>query len=73
MSKKREKEEQTLEEKLKMAIVPKEEEPYKVPDNWVWTRLGELVYILNGDRGKNYPSKDKLFDKGEIPFIVQSI
>ena len=69
MSKKKGKEEQTLDEKLKIAIIPKEEEPYKVPDNWVWTRLGKLVNVLNGDRGKNYPSKDKLFDKGEIPFI----
>ncbi|MCF2612538.1 MULTISPECIES: restriction endonuclease subunit S [Fusobacterium] len=43
MPKKKGKEEQTLDEKLKMAIVPKEEEPYKVPDNWVWTRLGNIA------------------------------
>ena len=48
MSKKREKEEQTLDEKLKMAIVPKEEEPYKVPDNWVWTRLGNIIEQIRG-------------------------
>ena len=58
MSKKREKEEQTLEEKLKMAIIPKEEEPYKVPDNWVWTRLGEVFNIERG--GSPRPIKDFL-------------
>lgn len=50
-------------------LVGAEEEPYKLPNNWVWTRLGDITEILNGDRGKNYPSKDKLLENGEIPFI----
>ena len=50
-------------------LVGAEEEPYKLPNNWVWTRLGDITDILNGDRGKNYPSKDKLLENGEIPFI----
>ncbi|MDM8560967.1 restriction endonuclease subunit S [Candidatus Parabeggiatoa sp. HSG14] len=45
-----------------------EEMPYEVPEGWVWTRLGEILQFINGDRGKNYPSKDKLSTKG-IPFI----
>lgn len=65
MSKKREKEEQTLDEKLKMAIVPKEEEPYKVPDNWVWTRLGN---IANFSSGNGFPEKYQGFLDKEIPF-----
>ena len=64
MSKKREKEEQTLDEKLKMAIVPKEEEPYKVPDNWVWTRLGEISKFKNG-----YAFKSTEFVNEGIPLI----
>ena len=60
------------EERLAKAIIPKEEEPYKLPDNWVWIRLGEVANILNGDRGKNYPAKNKLSEKGEIPFISAS-
>ena len=48
MSKKKGKEEQTLDEKLKIAIIPKEEEPYRVPDNWVWTRLGTVIKLKNG-------------------------
>lgn len=38
----------TLEEKLQNALVPKEEQPYQIPDNWVWTRLGEVVVIYRG-------------------------
>lgn len=51
------------EERLIKAVIPKEEEPYKLPDNWVWTRLenisekiskgttprgGENVYVKDG-------------------------
>ena len=31
-------------------------------------KLGEISKFINGDRGKNYPSKDKLSKTG-IPFI----
>lgn len=37
----------TLEEKLKNALVPEEEQPYPIPDNWVWTRLGEIAEIIS--------------------------
>ena len=63
MSKKREKEEQTLDEKIKMAIVPKEEEPYKVPDNWVWTNWGEIADITSSRR-----VLQKDWQKEGIPF-----
>ena len=58
----------TIEERLQQALVPAEEQPYEVPENWVWVRLGEVVDILNGDRGKNYPAKSTLSKEG-IPFI----
>lgn len=64
MSKKREKEEQTLEEKLKMAIVPKEEEPYKVPDNWVWTRLKNIT-----DKITDGAHKTPTYTDSGVPFI----
>ena len=63
MSKKREKEEQTLDEKLKIAIVQKEEEPYKVPDNWVWTNWGEIADITSSRR-----VLQKDWQKEGIPF-----
>lgn len=58
----------TIEERLQQALVPADEQPYEVPENWVWVRLGEIVDILNGDRGKNYPAKSTLSKEG-IPFI----
>ena len=33
----------TPEEKLMQALVPVEEQPYKVPENWCWSRLGSIV------------------------------
>ena len=43
----------SLEEKLKKALVPVEEQPYKIPNNWVWTRLGEIVVLDNGENIEN--------------------
>jgi len=33
--------------------------PYEIPKGWTWTFLSELASFENGDRGKNYPSRDK--------------
>ena len=38
----------TLEEKLAQALVPESEQPYKVPKNWCWVRLGVLGYTNIG-------------------------
>lgn len=39
----------TLEKKLQNALVPKEEQPYKIPNNWCWVRLDFLLKeICNG-------------------------
>lgn len=46
-----------------------EEKPFEIPESWEWCRLEEILQFINGDRGKNYPSKDKLQLNGEIPFI----
>ena len=34
----------TIEERLQQALVPVEEQPYEVPENWVWVRLGAVCY-----------------------------
>lgn len=34
----------SIEERLEQSIVAKEEEPYKLPNNWVWTRLEDISY-----------------------------
>ncbi len=41
----------------------------KLPKSWEITALNNIAKIINGDRGKNYPSKNKLHDTGDIPFI----
>lgn len=58
----------TPEEKLAQALVPMEEQPYKIPENWCWVRLLNVANLYNGDRGKNYPSK-KDYQITGIPFI----
>lgn len=37
------KKELTLEEKLAEALVPVEEQPYQVPENWCWTKLSSCI------------------------------
>ena len=39
----------SVEEKLEKALVPVEEQPYKIPNNWVWTRLGEICNLFTGN------------------------
>ncbi|MEZ7723568.1 MULTISPECIES: restriction endonuclease subunit S [Fusobacterium] len=39
----------SLEEKLKQTLVPVDEQPYTIPSNWVWTRLGNIVTLDNGE------------------------
>ncbi|MDK0847401.1 restriction endonuclease subunit S [Clostridium perfringens] len=48
--------------------ITKEDILFDIPDRWEWCRVGNVCWFINGDRGKNYPSKKDLVDKG-IPFI----
>lgn len=53
MAKAKKKENLTPEERLQAALVPESEQPYKVPENWCWTRLGIYIdfatdYVANG-------------------------
>ncbi|WP_297964149.1 restriction endonuclease subunit S [uncultured Anaerovibrio sp.] len=36
----------TIEEKLQNALVPAEEQPYQVPDNWCWVRENAVLYNM---------------------------
>ena len=49
--------------------ISEDEIPFEIPESWEWVRLKYFLQFINGDRGKNYPSKDKLMEKGDIPFI----
>ena len=45
-----------------------EEIPFPIPDGWSWRRLGTIVDLINGDRGKNYPNRKEYVSTG-IPWI----
>ena len=47
----------SLEDKLRQALVPVDEQPYAIPSNWVWTRLGEVIDIF---RGLSYTKNDEV-------------
>ncbi len=53
----------SLEEKLGKALIPVEEQPYKIPDNWVWTRLGEIGDYKKGPFGSSL-TKSMFVEKG---------
>lgn len=53
----------------KISAVKDTEFPFVIPDTWKWIRLKDIVEIINGDRGKNYPSKNKLSNQGYAPFV----
>lgn len=38
----------TQKERLIQALVPEDEQPYGVPDNWTWTRLGKILDMQSG-------------------------
>lgn len=55
----------TIEERLQQALVPAEEQPYEVPENWVWVRLGAVCFFENGYAFK----RDKFSSEKGIPVI----
>lgn len=55
----------SLEEKLKKALIPVDEQPYAIPSNWVWTRLGEISKLSGGS---GFPEKYQGFLDKNIPF-----
>ena len=59
----------SLEEKLEKALVPVEEQPYKIPNNWVWARYN----VLFSDISKNEKKIDEknYLENGEIAIISQ--
>ena len=59
---------QTPEEKLAAALVPEEDWPYELPENWCWVRLGNI----NEFQSKSVdPQKepDETFELYSVPSI----
>ena len=51
-----------------LVVIAEEAQPFELPLGWEWRRLSALVTFENGDRGGNYPSRDKFVDAG-VAFI----
>lgn len=61
----------TIEERLQQALVPAEEQPYAVPENWVWVRLGDVnKYISKSVNPISEP--DKIFELYSVPSMVDN-
>ena len=55
----------TIEERLEQALVPAEEQPYSVPENWCWVHLKGISAIRTGKKDANYGSTS-----GKYPFFT---
>ncbi|MBB3907316.1 restriction endonuclease subunit S [Anoxybacteroides rupiense] len=42
----------SIDELLEEALVPEDEQPYQVPGNWVWVRLGSVISSVKGKKPK---------------------
>ena len=61
----------TIEERLQQALVPADEQPYEVPENWVWVRLGEVnKYISKSVNPISEP--DKIFELYSVPSMADN-
>ena len=59
----------TLEEKIQNALVPEEEQPYKVPENWCWARLGSVGSIILGQ----YPKREDATDDDTFIPVISGV
>lgn len=56
----------TIEERLQQAMVPAEEQPYEVPENWVWVRLEN---VASWGSGGTPSRKHEEYYNGDILWI----
>ena len=72
----------TPEEKLAQALVPAEEQPYPLPENWCWFRLSALARVISkgttpsGGKGNSLDlgliRDDSIVDYEDLPDPVES-
>ncbi len=62
----------SMEEKLEQALVPDEEQPYIIPENWAWVKFGSLAMdMADGPFGSNL-KREHYTDKKEVRIIQLS-
>ena len=59
----------TIEERLQQALVPAEEQPYEVPENWVWVRL--LSTFINKTDSKKKIQQKSYLNTGDYAVVDQ--
>ena len=69
--KKKEKE-LTLEEKLQQALVPVDEQPYEVPENWCWVHLEALKEAQDGFFDGDWILSENMDSEGEVRLLQLS-
>jgi type I restriction enzyme S subunit len=57
----------TIEDKLKASLITEDEQPYPIPENWVWTRIGDITQIVGG--GTPRSNDPAFYEDGTIPWI----
>lgn len=57
----------TAKEMLEQALVPEGEQPYELPENWCWTKLGIIASVKGGKRIPK--GKQILESETEYPYI----
>ncbi len=67
MTRGKKKETLTIEEKLKAALVPEDEHPYEVPENWCWVKIGEITSVIGG--GTPSTANKEYYEKGDISWL----
>lgn len=68
MARGKKKEELTLEKKLERALVPVEEQPYEVPENWCWTYLTIGFCECKDSFRKPINASERAKREGDIPY-----
>lgn len=52
---------------IEEALVPVDEKPYEIPENWCWVELGKITSVQSG--GTPSTSHDEYYEGGDIPWI----
>ncbi|MDO4629842.1 MAG: restriction endonuclease subunit S, partial [Planctomycetia bacterium] len=56
-----------LADRLQSALVPEEKQPYPIPENWAWVKLGCIIELISG---RDVPSSRCNVEGTGIPYIL---